>query len=101
MSENFSDKDLVDLRDGLLAEIGRRIKDPKDRRTLTSSQLLSAAKELAKLIPAGSGSNPDGDLDLFELVNRLPPEQKKKHLLDERVRLKERLMRIHVELGED
>ena len=97
MSQSLTDQDMLDLRDKLLAEIGRRLKQNPEK--LTSAQLMAAAKDLGKLTAGTQAEVEDTDIDLFALVERLPAVQRKKHLQAERVRLEERLARINVALG--
>lgn len=98
----LTDKDLGDVSDRIIAEIGLRMKDTK---AMSSPQLLSAAREVNKMIALRNGSHIEAtniggeDLDLFSLVERLPAAQRKKHLNNERVRLEERLTRVTVALG--
>ncbi len=99
MTNAFTDGDMLLLRDQLLAEIGRRLKDPAERKRLTSSQLVTAARDLAKLTAGNTPEADDTDLDLFGLVERLPAAQRKKHLQAERVRLQDRLVRVNEALG--
>lgn len=102
-NDALSDKDIRDLRDKLVAEIGARINNTSGPRSFSGPQLLSAARELNKLVslqaptPAGDSIGGD-DLDLFSLVERLPKAQRVKHLNAERVRLQERLQRIEIAL---
>ncbi len=97
---NLTGQDLDDLGDLILAEIAKRMKNPKN---LSGAQLLSAAREVGRLAQLRA-DDPRAilggeDLDLLDLVERLPDAERRKHLLAERLRLQERLDQINTRLG--
>lgn len=110
MTETFQEAlsvdDILLMQERLIAEVARRIGSPAEAKKLTGRELTTLASAIQKITDrraaapaAQTGFARGSDLDLVSLIERLPPEQARKELQNERQHLKRELEAVEEALN--